>query len=786
MRFISVFRASLLLFFLFLSCISVAQNKDSIAREKKQKALFSDKDALTSSDYLASIEKASDILNTAKNETKFDGKTMLTFGELKNTEDALALILNNIEGENNTNVRNQQMYKKVLLELQEKLVLHRATLEENDKKLVEIRKNIRSVIKDTVFKKLISDTLVIKEFKPELLELKAKWQKTDSLLTKNSAVLNRVMSETTEKKMAISEALVLVNDRLDRSGISLFGNEYPMLWSTEKEGKAKISKAYLQEKFSIETKAFRYYLSYTVGSTILLLLFFGLLLWWIRHNLNFLKRAARHETLEEFKFKYLNRGTLFPVSIIILNIAISSNLYAPALYIEFLHLILLGVMTYAFKDIWSKNAFRNWMLLIVLFVLFGFFDLFLKVSLLQRIGFIVANLLSIRFGILQLRSIKEEMYVQGFFKWANFIFITFNVLAVLFNLFGRVSLAHTLSLTAVIALTQIIALSVFLKIILEIITLQIYTIRVRRGIEKLFDFDTIAANLKAPFLVMITYLWIVVIASNLNLTDSLYSLLSYIFNKKIIIGDFSFTAGNILLLILIIWTAHVLQKYVAYFFGEIDDENEEAVNKRQHSKLLVTRLTVLILGYLLAISASGMPLDKITIVLGALGVGVGLGLQNIVSNFVSGVILIFDKPIQIGDVIEVSSQSGRVKNIGLRTTKIDTANGAEVIIPNGNLLSQNIVNWTDTNNHKLVDLTFSISGVISKEEISEAIASCLNTIPFIFTDKEPQIFYQSVSEDSYKLKILFWCNIYKTEQAVSEARLALYEGFKRRGVVFND
>jgi len=776
----------LILLSFFLSGSVAAQNQDTIARHKRQKALFSDREELSSSDYLASIEKAGDILNTAKSEAKFDSKTMFTFGELKRTKEALALILNNIEGENNTNVRNQQMYKKVLLELQEELVAHRTVLEANDKKLVQIRKNARSVMKDTVFRKLIRDTLTLKEFKPELLELKAKWLCVDSLLKKNNAKLNRVMSETTEKKMAISEALVLVNDRLDRSGISMFGNEYSMLWRTDKKGKAKISENYLQEKFSIETKAFRYYLSYTVGSTIFLLLFMGLLLWWIRYNLSFLKKAGRHETLEEFSFKYLNRGAFFPVCIIILNIAISSNLYAPALYIEFLHLILLGVMTYVFKDIWSKNAFRNWMLLVVLFVLFGFFDLFLKVSLVQRIGFIVVNLLSIRFGILQLRSIKEEMYIQGFFRWANLIFISFNILAVFFNLFGRVSLAHTLSLTAVISLTQIIALSVFLKIILEIITLQIYTIRVRRGIEKIFDFDSIADNLKMPFLLVITYLWIVVIASNLNLTDSLHEFISYAFNKKIIVGDFSFTAGNILLLVVIIWAAHVLQKYVAYFFGEIDEENEETINKRQHSKLLVTRLTVLILGYLLAISASGMPLDKITIVLGALGVGVGLGLQNIVSNFVSGVILIFDKPIQIGDVIEVSSQSGRVKTIGLRTTKIDTANGAEVIIPNGNMLSQSIVNWTDTNNHKLVDLTFTISGTISQEEITEVIASGLNTIPFVFTDKEPQLFYQSIAEDKYKLKVLFWCNIYKTDQAISEARVVLYEGFKKRGVVFND
>jgi potassium efflux system protein len=92
---------------------------------------------------------------------------------------------------------------------------------------------------------------------------------------------------------------------------------------------------------------------------------------------------------------------------------------------------------------------------------------------------------------------------------------------------------------------------------------------------------------------------------------------------------------------MLIWIAHLLQKYVAYFFGEIDDdEDEENINKKQHSKLLITRLLVLTCGYLLAIAASGMPMDKISIVIGALGVGVGLGLQSIVNNFVSGIVLI--------------------------------------------------------------------------------------------------------------------------------------------------
>lgn len=304
------------------------------------------------------------------------------------------------------------------------------------------------------------------------------------------------------------------------------------------------------------------------------------------------------------------------------------------------------------------------------------------------------------------------------------------------------------------------------------------------GIVKIFDFRNLEKNLKKPFMLLIVYLWIIVIASNLNLSNIFYDSISSLLTTQNKIGNFSFTVGNILLFLLIVWIAHIIQKYVAYFFGEIDDEDEETINKKQHSKLLITRLLLLILGYLLAISAAGIPLDKITIVLGALGVGVGLGLQNIVNNFVSGVILIFDKPIQIGDVIDVGSQSGRVKTIGLRTTKIDTSNGAEVIVPNGNILSQNIVNWTYTNNSKLVDMSFTLQGEISQEQIKATIISSIKEIPTIYSEKEPRLFYNFISDTKYQLKIQFWCNIYRTEAAISEARIVLYEEFKKQGVSF--
>jgi potassium efflux system protein len=89
----------------------------------------------------------------------------------------------------------------------------------------------------------------------------------------------------------------------------------------------------------------------------------------------------------------------------------------------------------------------------------------------------------------------------------------------------------------------------------------------------------------------------------------------------------------------------------------------------------------------------------LTIIISAFGIGIGFGLQNIVNNLVSGLILAFEKPIQIGDIIEVGNRSGTMKEIGVRSSKILTSDGSEVIIPNGDLFPQHVVNWTLSNNN---------------------------------------------------------------------------------------
>ena len=127
----------------------------------------------------------------------------------------------------------------------------------------------------------------------------------------------------------------------------------------------------------------------------------------------------------------------------------------------------------------------------------------------------------------------------------------------------------------------------------------------------------------------------------------------------------------------------------------------EEVLRRLHLKrgipeLISTTLhyLLLLLVFLFAVNAGGVALNKFTVLTGALGVGVGFGLQNIINNFVSGLILQFERPIRISDVLDVDGTTGTVTRIGIRSSTVQTFQGAEVIIPNANFISGKVTNWT--------------------------------------------------------------------------------------------
>jgi potassium efflux system protein len=118
----------------------------------------------------------------------------------------------------------------------------------------------------------------------------------------------------------------------------------------------------------------------------------------------------------------------------------------------------------------------------------------------------------------------------------------------------------------------------------------------------------------------------------------------------------------------------------------------------------------------------------------------------------------------------------------LRTTKINAPNGAEIIIPNGSMLSQNITNWTYTDNLKLVEINFTVSNTTSIENINTIVNESLDGIAQVDSSKAIQIYYNSLSEANYGLLIKFWCSIYRVDEVVSNTKQSLHSHFKEKDI----
>ncbi|MFP5465848.1 MAG: mechanosensitive ion channel family protein, partial [Gammaproteobacteria bacterium] len=146
---------------------------------------------------------------------------------------------------------------------------------------------------------------------------------------------------------------------------------------------------------------------------------------------------------------------------------------------------------------------------------------------------------------------------------------------------------------------------------------------------------------------------------------------------------------------------------------------------------LLAHYGVLLFGFLLALSSAGVDLSKVTIALSALGVGIGFGLQNVVNNFVGGLILVFEHPIQVGDYIEVGPHYGKVTRIGFRSSMVLTRDGSKVVIPNSELIGSKVVNWSLSNSIRRLIISVPVAHGSDAGQVIELLKSVAQAHPLV-------------------------------------------------------
>jgi len=197
----------------------------------------------------------------------------------------------------------------------------------------------------------------------------------------------------------------------------------------------------------------------------------------------------------------------------------------------------------------------------------------------------------------------------------------------------------------------------------------------------------------------------------------------------------------------------------------------------------VTHYVLLLSVAVVAIAAVGVDLNRFTVLTGVIGVGLGFGLQNVVNNFVSGLILLFERPIHLGDTIDVGGLVGTVRRIGARSSTVLTLQGAEVIVPNSNLLSNQVVNWTLSSQWRRVDVPVRVAYGTDPECVLKLLVEVAETNPGVLRQRPPLAYFLGFGDSALNFELRFW----SAEQATwfqlqSEVAIAVAKALQKAGI----
>jgi small-conductance mechanosensitive channel len=195
------------------------------------------------------------------------------------------------------------------------------------------------------------------------------------------------------------------------------------------------------------------------------------------------------------------------------------------------------------------------------------------------------------------------------------------------------------------------------------------------------------------------------------------------------------------------------------------------------------RWTIVIVGATLTLAALGIDMAKLTLLASAVGVGIGFGLQTVVNNFVSGVILIVERPVSVGDLIEIGPLLGEVKRIGIRSSIVRTMEGAEVIVPNAELVSKEVVNWTRSDRQRRYDIDVGVAYGSEPEQVMRMLLEAAKEVPEVTTDPAPLALFKGYGDSSLDFRLLAWVQTVDVGLAAQNAlRVAILRKLDQAGI----
>ena len=248
-------------------------------------------------------------------------------------------------------------------------------------------------------------------------------------------------------------------------------------------------------------------------------------------------------------------------------------------------------------------------------------------------------------------------------------------------------------------------------------------------------------------------------------------------------GEIEITPAILLTAVLIILVAYGISRLLQRMLRRSVFDQIYLNQGLQSAICRVLHIIIMCIGTFIAIEYTGINLTTLAAVSAVLLVGIGLGLQNITHNFISGLILLFERPVQEGDFVEVGGVQGSVQAVNAYSTKVETLDKVTIIVPNSHFLSENVINWSYQDSKVRIHVSVGVSYGSDVELVAEALREVGRAHPEVLSDPEPQIQFLSFGDSSLNFDLLVWI-VDPTRQyfVVSDLNFAIVQAFRERDI----
>ena len=253
-----------------------------------------------------------------------------------------------------------------------------------------------------------------------------------------------------------------------------------------------------------------------------------------------------------------------------------------------------------------------------------------------------------------------------------------------------------------------------------------------------------------------TFGWLLYSADRLRLLRPVRQAGAHIMALGVEVGEVSIHLGDIIVFSLASWLAVALARGVRHVLRDELPGHTTLPRGVGASIASLSYYATLVLGLLVALSAAGFKVSQLALVFGALGVGIGFGLQNVVNNFVSGLVLMFERPIQSGDMVDAAGASGTVREIRLRSTTIRTFEGADVIVPNGLLLSGNLTNWTLHDHQRRIEIAIALGADADPGRVTALLDAAVRATAGVARQPAPAVLMTAIDRNGLNFAVRAW------------------------------